>query len=77
MKTYVRFWYLAEYLLDWEMFQTKVVEKIQLRCMFNSFFRKSYRLWDKVENCGGARPATDDNIIRCIIITRYKQYYLV
>jgi hypothetical protein len=29
MKTYVRFWYLAEFFLEWEMFQAKAVEKIQ------------------------------------------------
>ena len=30
----------------------------------NFFFRKSYRLRDNVENCGKAKQATYDNIIR-------------
>jgi hypothetical protein len=29
MKTYVNLWCLAEFFLGWEMFQTKVVEKIK------------------------------------------------
>jgi hypothetical protein len=33
---------------------------------FILFFRKSYRLQNKVEKCGTARQATDDNIIRRI-----------
>jgi len=28
-----------------------------------NFFRKSYRLWENVEEYGTARQATDDNII--------------
>ena len=29
MKTYVHLWYLAEFFLEWEMFQTKVAERIK------------------------------------------------
>jgi hypothetical protein len=29
MKTYLHLWYLAQSFLEWEMFQTKVVEKIK------------------------------------------------
>jgi uncharacterized protein (UPF0305 family) len=65
MKTCVHLWYLAEFFLEWEMFQTKVVEKIKTRILcLATFFRKSYRLWDNVEKYGTARQATDDNIIR-------------
>ena len=51
MKTDTHFWsYLAQFFLEWEMFQTKVVEKIKTHFVFcNFFFRKSYRLWDNVE----------------------------
>jgi hypothetical protein len=65
MKTCVHlWWYLAEFFLEWEMFQTKVVEKIKTHILYSiTFFRKSFRLWDNVEKCRD-RQATDDNIIR-------------
>jgi hypothetical protein len=58
MKTYVYLWHhLSEFFLEWEMFHTKVVEKIKthnLRCI--TFFWKSCRLWDNVENiCKGQK----------------------
>jgi len=37
MKTYVHFWYLAEF-LEWENFQAKVAEKIKTHFTFNDFF---------------------------------------
>jgi len=38
--------YLAHFFLEWEMFQTKVVEKMKTRILFPvTFFRKSCRLW--------------------------------
>jgi hypothetical protein len=50
--------------LEWEMFQTKVVEKIKKTVfMFSSFF-KSCCLWHIVKKYGTARQATDDNIMR-------------
>jgi hypothetical protein len=66
MKTYVHLWqYLAKFFLEWEMFQTKVVDKIKTHILCSiTFSRKSYRLWDNVEKYGTARQATDDNIIR-------------
>jgi hypothetical protein len=61
MKTYVNLWqYLAEFLLQWEVFQTKVPEKIKTHILCSiTCFRKSFRLWDNVEKYG-ARRATDD-----------------
>ena len=53
MKTNVRFWsYLAQFWVEWEMFQTKAVEKIKTHISFSItfFFRKAYHLWDNVEN---------------------------
>ena len=47
--------YLAQFFLDWEMFQAKVVEKIKTEILFSIkfffCFRKSCRLWDGVEQC--------------------------
>jgi hypothetical protein len=35
----IRFWsYLAHFFLEWEMFRTKVVEKIKTHFIFNNFF---------------------------------------
>jgi hypothetical protein len=64
MKTYVHL-YLAEFFLDWDIFQIKVVDKIKthILCSIN-FFRKSCRSWDNAEKYGRARQATDDNIIQ-------------
>jgi hypothetical protein len=63
MKTYVPLWYLAEFFLESEMFQTKVVEKIKTHILYSvTCFRKSCRLWDNVEKYGTARQTTDDNI---------------
>jgi len=63
MKTCVHlWWYLAEFFVEWEMFQTEVVgENKNTRFIFGNFFRESCRLWDNVEKCG-ARQAPDDNI---------------
>ena len=64
MKTFSYLWqYLAELLLEWEMFQIKVVEKIQTHFMYDKSFlfsRKSFRLRDNVEKYGRVRETTDD-----------------
>jgi hypothetical protein len=61
MKTFRHFWrYLAKFFLEWEMFQTKVVEKIKTHILCSiTFFRKSHRLWDNVEKCNRDRGATN------------------
>ena len=42
--------YVAQFFLEWEIFQTNVVEKIKQHILFSvTFFRKSYRLRDNVE----------------------------
>jgi hypothetical protein len=49
------------------MFLTEFAEKIKAHFNFNNFvFRKSRRLWHKVEKYGSVRKATDDNIIGCL-----------
>jgi len=54
VKTEVHFWsYLAHFFLEWEMFQTEVVEKIKTHILcsvtFIFLFEKSSRLWGNVE----------------------------
>jgi hypothetical protein len=68
MKTCVHYHatYLAEFFLEWEMFQTKVAEKIKTHIFVfsNFFFRKSCRLWDNVEKNTVQPDTPHDNIIR-------------
>ena len=53
----------AEFFLEWEMFQLYIVEKNKIHTLFSVIcFRKSCRLWDNVEESGGAREAADDNM---------------
>ena len=61
MKTFSRLWqYLSEFFLEWEMLK-KVVEKIKTQILYSvTSFRKSYHLWDNVENCDGARGTIND-----------------
>jgi hypothetical protein len=66
MKTYIYLWqYLAHFFLEWEMFQTKLVEEITT-CKLCSitFSHKSCRLPDNVEKYSRARQATNNNILR-------------
>jgi hypothetical protein len=52
MKTFLHLWqYLAEFFLEWEMFQIKFIEKIKTHVLgsITFFFRKSYSLWDNVK----------------------------
>jgi hypothetical protein len=57
MKTFSHLWkYLADFFLDWEMFQIKVIEKIKTHILrLVTFLRKSCRLWDNVEKYEGAK----------------------
>ena len=42
--------YLAHFFLEWEMFQTNLVEKMKTPILFRvTFFRKSCRLWDNLK----------------------------
>ena len=60
MKTSIHFLsYLAEFFLEWEMFRTKVVEKIKTHFMFSNVFEKSCHLWDNVEKCVAGQAAYD------------------
>ena len=72
--TYVHFWpCLGHFALEWEMFRTKVVEKIKTHILCSvTHFRKSRCLWDNVEKYCRAGQATDDNITRRMGIAGYK-----
>ena len=42
--------YLAQFLLEWKLFRTKVVQKLETHILYSiTFFRKSCRLWEKVK----------------------------
>ena len=66
-KTYANLWfYLADFFLEWKIFQTKVTDKIKthVSCPPSLFFpRKSCLLRDNVEKCFRTGVAVDDNII--------------
>jgi hypothetical protein len=66
MKTNIYFWsYLAQFLLEWEVFQKNVVEKIATYILFSiTYLWKSFRLWDNEEKYCIAGQATDDNMER-------------
>jgi hypothetical protein len=63
MKATVHFWsYLAQFFLGWEIFQTKVIEKMKTHGLYSViFYRKSYRLWESVEKYGIPGRATHNN----------------
>ena len=60
------FWsHVPQFFLEWESFQTKVVEKMKTRILCSvTFFLKSCRLRDNVEKYCRAGQATDDNTSR-------------
>jgi len=64
MKTETHFWsYLAQFFLEWEMFQTNVVQKIKTHILCSvTFFRKLCRLWENVEKYCRAGQGTDNNM---------------
>jgi hypothetical protein len=62
MKTYANL-NLSEFFLEWEIFQTKYVEKIKPHFMLKNFFRKSCRLWDNGVKYYINSKATDESIM--------------
>jgi len=63
MKATVHSWScLAEFFLEREMFQTKIIEKIETYALYSvTFSRKSYRLWETVEKYDRPGQATHNN----------------
>ena len=69
MKTNIRLWsYIAQFFLEWEMFQVEVVEETKTHFTFNNFFWKSCCLRDNVKKYGGFGQATDDNTAHALCI---------
>jgi hypothetical protein len=64
MKTNKHAWsYLNRFFLEWEIFQTKLVEEEKnTHFVLSIFFLKSCRLWDSVENFSRGGEAIVDNI---------------
>jgi hypothetical protein len=75
MKTNIHFWsYFTQFVLEWEMYQTKFTEKIKTHILYAVTyfsFGKSCRLWDNVEKYIRRIQGTDDNIAHahCILDT--------
>jgi len=70
------FWsHLAQFVLEWEMFQTNVVVKIKTRILCSTvFFIRSCRLWD-VGKYGRARQATDGSTVHALCTLDYQDFY--
>jgi len=64
--------YIAHFFLEWEIFETKVAEKIKTHVLCSIFlFRKSCLLWNNVEKYCRAGQTTDGNMAHanCILDT--------
>jgi hypothetical protein len=70
MKTIILFLsYLAHFFLEWEMFRTKVVEKIKTHFIFNNFFFwKPCCLWENVEIYCRAGQAADECMVHALCV---------
>jgi hypothetical protein len=61
----VPLWHFAHFFLGWHKFRTEVVEKSKHTFYVQEIScRKSFRLWDNVQNYCRTGKSTDDNIIR-------------
>ena len=61
MKAYVHLWeYLAEFVLEWEVSETEVIEKNKIHILCSVTFMP---LWDNMGKYCRAAQATDDNVI--------------
>ena len=63
------------FFLEWEMFQTKVVEKIKIEFNFQwLFFSKILALWDNVEKYCRAGLVTDDKMAHALCMLDSEGY---
>jgi hypothetical protein len=73
MKTYMHFLsYLTHFFLEWELFQTNILEEIKTHVLCSvRFFRKSCRVWDNVKKYNTAGQVTDDDMAhaQCMLDT--------
>jgi len=60
MTTYLLLWFNLAQFLEWEMFQTKVLEKIKTHILYSItfFLSKIVPLWHNAEKYGRARQDT-------------------
>jgi hypothetical protein len=67
METNTGFWpYLAQFFLEWKIYETKVAEKIETHILYSIIFlRKSCRLRGNVEKFCKAGQTTNDNMAHC------------
>ena len=73
MNTLSYLWqYLAKFFLDWEIFQTKVVEKIKTHILSSiTLLGESFHWWDHAENCGWARETAKNMAHACCMLDKY------
>jgi hypothetical protein len=65
MNTYIHVWkYLAEFFLEWEIFQTKVVQKIETHILCPITFHENRAVYEIMWKNMVERQASDDNITR-------------
>jgi hypothetical protein len=65
MKSNILLLHVAEFFLEWEMFQTESADKIKTRFMSNYFlFRNLFRLWDNMKEYCRVGQTTDDNKVQ-------------
>ena len=70
MKTNIHCWSYLTQFLEWEKFQTKLVEEIKTHILCSvTFFKKLCHLCDNVEKYCRAGQATDDNMahVHCML----------
>jgi len=67
------FLYLAQFFVEWKIFQIEFLEEIEKHIFYwiAFFFRKFCRSWDNVEKYFRAEQATDDNMAQehCLLDT--------
>jgi hypothetical protein len=69
VKTNIHLWsYLAQLFLESEIFQTKVVEKIETHSVCSTFFSEKGDVNEISKKCGNTRQSTDGNVTRCMHI---------
>ena len=69
MQTDIHLWsYVVQFFLEWEMLQTKVVQKIKTHILCSVTFSENRAVWDNVRKYCRVGQATDDNMahVRCM-----------
>ena len=76
MKTNIHFWsYLAQFILEWEMFQSKVVNKLKTRILCsggNSGNSENVNAFELGKSLfSGGTPSADWDKFQCLVPTKY------